>query len=94
MDAKLRFSTQPPKDLQELHRRLAELLPQLEHKFIEDVEVGTEETPIAHGLNYTPSHAIPLPHCLALVCETKRPTKEHVFLRATNKCVVTVEIIP
>lgn len=94
MDSRLRFSTQPPKDLQEEHRRLVELLPQLERRFIEDVEVGTTETAIAHGLNFTPRHANPIPHCLAMVCETKRPDSRNVYLRASNLCVVTLELIP
>lgn len=73
---------------------MVELLPQLEQILIEDKEVGTDETAIAHGLNFTPRHAEPLPHCLALVCETKRPDSKNVYLRASNLCVVTIRIVP
>jgi hypothetical protein len=94
MDRRLRFSTQEPKSLSEEHRRIVELLPQLERIFMEDVAVGTTETAIAHGLGYVPRHAIPLTHCLNIVCETKRPDARNIYLRATLDVVVTVEIVP
>jgi hypothetical protein len=89
-----RFSLQPPKSLLELFERIRELLPQLEPLVLQNVEIETTITAIAHGLGATPRLVrASTPHCLALVCQAAPSDNRCIYLRASNKCVVDVEII-
>lgn len=90
---KLRFSTQPPKTLEELHRRLVELLPQLETKILRNMEIGIEPTSIAHGLGRTPEFYRVTPHHLHIWCEDREPDKNYLYLRATGPVVVDIEVV-
>jgi hypothetical protein len=88
-----RFSLQPPKTLLELFERIRELLPQLEPRVLENVQVNTTTTTIAHGLPYVPKiPRAPLPNCLAIVCQARPADSTYIYLRASNKCVVNVEL--
>jgi hypothetical protein len=89
-----RFPTQPPKTLMELFDRLRELLPQVEVKVLASREIGTTETPIAHGLRQVPIFVrTSNPHCLAVIRKTKNPDDKCVYLRATNKVVADVWVV-
>ena len=91
--AALRFPTHPPQTLQELFERVRDVVRQLETKELRNVEVETTETAVAHGLGHVPSWVgMPIPHCLSLVRQTKRPDDKCIYLRASNKCVVHVEL--
>lgn len=88
-----RFSQQPPKTLDELFRRILELLPQLEPKVLHDVTIDTTTTKVAHGLGYAPSIVIPsAPNCLALICQDQQADMRNLYLRASNLCVCDVRI--
>lgn len=89
-----RFPKRPPRDATELYEWIRELLPQLEPIILYNCEVGTDVTAIAHGLNFVPRLAAPVPHCIAIVCETKAPDAHNIYLRASNLCVVNVRVIP
>lgn len=88
-----RFSLQPPKTLLELFERIRELLPQLEPRVLENVQVNVTTTTIAHGLPYVPKVIrSSLPNCLAIVCQAQPADSKYIYLRASNKCVVNVEL--
>ena len=86
-----RFPVSVPASLSELFERIRELLPQLELKVLPNRPVGTTETVIAHGLKSTPVFVVTgNPHCIAIVKETRRANGKHIYLKATNACVVNV----
>lgn len=88
-----RFSLQPPKTLLELFERIRELLPQLDPWVLENVEVETTITAIAHGMGSVPTFFdIGPSHCLALVAKAAASDSKCIYLRASNKCVVDVRI--
>jgi hypothetical protein len=89
-----RFSLQPPKDLLDLFGRIRDLLPQLEPKILANVPVGVTVTAIAHGMRATPRFVrASSPHCLALVRQEKPADEQNIYLRASNECVVDVELV-
>jgi hypothetical protein len=86
-----RFPHREPRDAKELYQWLRELLPELEIRVLENCEVGTTTTPIAHGLGMVPFFVrCSTPHCIALVRQVKKADNKNVYLRATNACVVDV----
>ena len=92
-----RFSLVPPSSLLELFERVRELLPQIgpASTIIPNVEVGIEETAIAHGLGSAPSMVrTSTPHCLAIVGQTRQADIKCIYLHASNLCVVDVEVLP
>jgi len=92
----LRYPKEPPRALSELAERNLDLVRQLDAIFtvIYDQEIGTGITAVAHGLSFTPKMVIPVPHCLAMVCEAQKPDSKNVYLRASNLCVCNVWVIP
>lgn len=89
-----RFATSSPRTLEELFQRIRELLPQLEPRVMADVEVGTQTTAIAHGLQGVPRFYALKPHCLAMWCEAKIPDTKNVYVRASNLVVCDLLVIP
>jgi hypothetical protein len=89
-----RFSSQPPKSLGELFERLRDLLPQLDPVVLHNIQVNTTITTVAHGQKSTPKMWKPgAPHCLAIVAEAAPMDSKNIYLRASNKCVVDIEVI-
>ena len=97
-----RFPKVPPKSLLELFQWIRDLLPQLEPKFIYDIQVQATVdqanpviTTVCHGLKNPPSFVrVSLPDCEAFVCFAKEADSRNIYLRASNLCVVSVEIVP
>jgi hypothetical protein len=90
-----RFPTHPPSSLLELFQWVRDLLPQLEPKIIKNMEIGTNETAVAHGLKSVPrfvSHSTP--DCLVRIRQTKPPDAKNIYFRASTLCVVDVWVIP
>lgn len=93
----LRFALRPSQTVEDLSKQVQELIPQIDRqpRVIRNVEVLTTETAIAHGLNYPPSYfSHSIPHCLTMIRQTRFPDSKNVYLRATVKCVVNLEILP
>jgi len=89
----LRFPTSPPKTLLELFERLRELVRQVERKILVNVIVETSETEIAHGLGVVPRIILPgAPHCIALIKQTRDADKTCIYLKASIRCVVNIEV--
>ena len=88
----LNFPTQPSKTLQELEQKLFRLVPQLERKTLENYEVGTGMTAIAHGLPGTPRIVNPRPHSLCMWCEAAPADTKCIYLRASAVAVFTIEV--
>jgi hypothetical protein len=90
----LRFATSVPKTLEELYERIRELLPQIEPKVITNMEIGTSETAVAHGLPFVPGYAFLIPHSCTMWCHTRFPDSKNAYFRAKNPVVADVVIIP
>lgn len=87
----LRFPQRQPRDAAELYQWLRELLPDLEIKVVENCEIGTQETIVAHGLGSVPFFVrCSTPHCISVVRQTRKADSHNVYLRSTNRCVVDV----
>jgi len=89
----LSFPTSIPQTLRELYERVMELVPQVERNVLVNVIVETTETAIAHGLSAVPRIILPgAPHCIAVIRQTKDADKKCIYLKATNQCVVNIEV--
>lgn len=96
MAFKFDFPETPAATLSEIWRALVRLVHQVEPKSvtIQNVEVGTTETPIAHGMRMVPAFCVPIAHNLQIVCQCKPPDAKHVYLRASAACVCDVKVWP
>lgn len=89
-----RFPSRPPRNLQELHQWLLELLPQLETKVLYNVRVDIAETAIAHGLGEVPAVVRqPITHCLSDVRQTRPPDAKNIYLRSVVPTVMNIEVV-
>jgi len=60
-----------------------------------NVIVETTETAIAHGLGVVPRLILPgAPHCIAVIKQTKDADNQCIYLKATIRCVVNIEVAP
>ena len=88
------FPKTPAGALDALWRAVIRLVQQVEPRSVtlKNVEIGTTETPVAHGLKRTPAFCIPLVHNLQIACQCKNPDDRFVYLRASAACVCDVKV--
>ena len=90
----LRWPTSRSRTLAELEDRIGELVGQLEPVVLTNCVVGTTETAFAHGLGEVPGWVgWDPPHCIAIVKQTRAPTKTCIYLQATVQCVVNIRML-
>jgi hypothetical protein len=89
-----RYPTSIPRSLEEQHERMRELLRQLEPIVFQNIEVGTVETPIAHGQKSVPRWVKDsTPHSLSRVRQTRPPDAKNVYFRASKACVIDLLVV-
>ena len=80
------FPTTPNGTLGELWRAVLRLLPQVGGKVVVNrgVSIGTDETPVAHGLRSTPVGAVLVPKSDCRWWQTKDPDAKYVYFAASS----------
>lgn len=96
MQFRFDFPERPVGTIGELWQALIKLVTQIEPRSVtlNNVQIETVETPIAHGMKRVPSIAIPVAHNLQIICQCKNPDDKYVYLRASAQCVADVKVWP
>jgi hypothetical protein len=88
------FPRTPNGTVAELWAAVIRLIPQLGSKvtILRDIDVGTVVTPIAHGLGFTPTEAIPVLKADLRAWTTQQPDSRFIYLQASSATTINVAV--
>lgn len=93
--AAFEFPTTPGGAVEELWKAVLRLLPQLAGRVsvIRQVSVGTDETPVAHGLGFVPTGVIPLLLANVTVWQPRDPDSRFAYFTASSATTINVAVL-